>query len=78
MIDDWHDFEKVGDLDLMAAALGLETIDPSLLYAVPQERIRHFRRKIAAEKASAVRKARATPVTQRLLQIAHDEGLISK
>jgi len=52
-------FVNVTDDDLMAAVLTqLEPLDVSRLYAVPEERIQHFRRKSAAAKAVTTRQAR--------------------
>ena len=51
-------YAKIGDDDLYAAAVGFDSVDPALLYALPAERIAHFRRKLAAQKAVATRESR--------------------
>ena len=51
-------FHRVGDQDLYAAVTMFDRIDPALLYALPPERMLHFRRKLAAEKAVANRRGK--------------------
>jgi hypothetical protein len=58
-------FCRIGDDDLYAAVVMYDRVDPEMLYAVPAERILHFRRKLAAEKAVATRRSR---------QVAKDDG----
>jgi hypothetical protein len=51
-------FARVGAADLYAAATMFDRLEPSELYALPPERVLHFRRKFAAEKAVATRRSR--------------------
>ncbi len=58
-------FVNLTDDDLMAAALSqLEPLDVSRLYALPDERIQHFRRKAAAAKAVNTRQVRKAMAEQ--------------
>lgn len=50
-------FLKVTDDDLYAAVTMFDQIDPALLYALPADRVLHFRRKLAAARAVATRRA---------------------
>jgi len=57
-------FVNATDDDLMSATLAqLEPLDVSRLYALPAERIQHFRRKFAAAKAVSTRNARRGSAT---------------
>lgn len=53
-------FRRVGNDDLYAAAVMFDRVDPAMLYALPADRIKHFKRKLAAEKAVATRRSRCT------------------